>query len=403
MIMKVSVLLIMSSFLVAMAVSASPGPSVPYSTQPGTVKTTVMPIRLVAQTPVLSASLNHQKTGEFVFDSGAINSITPETAQQLGLKVEWGLSGVGMGNNSFDVGRTQISSIQIGGVTLCNQTFSVVELPYAATHRFPLGIIGTLGYELLKTLTVEIDYDHKTLTLSDGRSFRYTGHGVAVPFFFRGTQPVVEGTIDGIPGTFQIDTGSYASVSLFAPFVKRNALTQRLSARLQGFAGEGVGGPETAYFARSQTHSLGGVLVHDVVTELLEDTEGIGAGGEDAGNVGTGTLQQFNITFDYPHHTLYFDKNANFGKPDVFNRSGLEIQIKPEGIVVASVLKDSPAEQAGILAGDTIVAIDDWMGDQITAERLFDILRQQPATVVRLNISHLGATRDVRIKLRDIL
>jgi C-terminal processing protease CtpA/Prc len=87
----------------------------------------------------------------------------------------------------------------------------------------------------------------------------------------------------------------------------------------------------------------------------------------------------------------------------VFDRSGLEIQIKPEGIVVASVLKDSPAEQAGILAGDTIVAIDDWMGDQITAERLFDILRQPPATVVRLNISHLGATRDVRIKLRDIL
>ena len=274
MIMKVSVLLIMNSFLVAMAVSASPGPPVPYSTQPGTVKTTVMPIRLVAQTPVLSAILNHQKTGEFVFDTGAINSITPETAQQLGLKVEWGLSGVGMGSNSFDVGRTQISSIQIGGVTLCNQDFSVVELPYAATDRFPIGIIGTLGYELLKTLTVEIDYDHKTLTLSDGRSFRYTGRGVAVPFFFRGTQPVVEGTIDGIPGTFQIDTGSYASVSLFAPFVKRNAFTQRLSARLQGFAGEGVGGPETAYFARSQTLSLGRVLVDDVVTELLEDTEG---------------------------------------------------------------------------------------------------------------------------------
>ena len=184
-----------------MAASAAPPPA-PYTTQPASIKTTVMPIRLIAQTPVLSANLNHQKSAEFFFDSGAVNSITPETARQLGLKVEWGFSGMGMGNSSFEAGRTQISSIQIGGVTLRNQTFSVVALPYAATHGFQPGIVGTLGYELLKTLAVEIDYDHKTLTLSDGRSFRYTGHGVAVPFFFRGAQPVVEGTIDGIPELF---------------------------------------------------------------------------------------------------------------------------------------------------------------------------------------------------------
>jgi C-terminal processing protease CtpA/Prc len=140
-----------------------------------------------------------------------------------------------------------------------------------------------------------------------------------------------------------------------------------------------------------------------LVTELLEDTKGVGAEGEDAGNVGTGTLKQFNVTFDYHHHTLYFDKNANFGKPDVFNRSGLAIQIKAEGVVVASVLEDSPAEEAGISAGDTITAIDGWMGDQTTAERLLDILWQQPGTAVRLSISHLGVRRDVRIKLRDIL
>jgi len=362
-----------------------------------------MPIRLIAQTPVLSASLNHQKSAEFFFDSGAVNSVTPETARQLGLRVEWGFSGVGMGNSSFQVGQTQISSIQIGGMTLRNQTFAVVALPYAATHASQPGIGGTLGYELLKTLAVEINYYRKTLTLTDSGSFRYTGHGVAVPFFFRGTQPVVEGTIDGIPGTFQIDTGSNASLSLFAPFVERNELTQRLAARLHGFAGEGLGGSETAYFVRSQTLSIGGIQVHHLVTELLEDTKGVGAEGEDAGNVGTGTLKQFNVTFDYHHHTLYFDKNANFGKPDVFNRSGLAIQIKAEGVVVASVLEDSPAEEAGISAGDTITAIDGWMGDQTTAERLLDILWQQPGTAVRLSISHLGVRRDVRIKLRDIL
>ena len=394
---------ILTSFLILVPTMSSARPPARDSTPPASITTTVMPIRLVAQTPVVSASLNHRKSGAFFFDSGAVNSITPETARQLGLKVEWGFSGLGMGNSRLRVGKTQISSIQIGGLTLRNQTFSVVALPYAATHGVQPGIIGTLGYELLKTLAVEIDYDHKTLSLTDGRSFRYTGHGVAVPFFLRGTQPVVEGMIDGIPGTFQIDTGSDASLSLFAPFVQRNALTHRLEPHLQGFAGEGLGGPETAYFVRSQTLSIGGIQVHHVVTELLEDTNGIGAEAEDAGNIGTGTLKQFNLTFDYPHHTLYFDKNANFGRPDVFNRSGLAIQIKAEGIVIANVFKDSPAEEAGISAGDTITAIDGWMGDQITAERLFDILWQRPGTDVRLTVIHQGSTREVCIKLRDIL
>jgi PDZ domain len=121
------------------------------------------------------------------------------------------------------------------------------------------------------------------------------------------------------------------------------------------------------------------------------------------GIMSVGTLKQFNITFDYPHHTRYFDKNAHFGKPDVFNRSGLAVQIKPEGPVVASVLENSPAQETGILGGDTIAAIDGWMGDQITAERLVDIFWRRPGTVVRLSICHLGATRDVHIKLRDIL
>jgi Aspartyl protease/PDZ domain len=401
--MKLSTRMVLSSFLVAVPISAPAKPPALYSIQTGNIKTT-MPIRLVAQTPILSVGLNHRKSGDFFLDSGAPNSITPDTARQLGLKVEWGFAGIGMGNSSFEVGRTHISSIQIGGVTLRNQTFSVVALPYAATHGFQPGIVGTLGYELLKTLAVEIDYDRKTVTLFDGRSFHYTGHGIAVPFFFRGTQPVVKGTVDGIPGTFQIDTGSDASLSLFAPFVKLNALTERLAAHLRGFAGEGLGGPETAYFVRSKTLSLGGIQVHDVVTELLEDTGGIGAGGEDAGNVGTGILKQFNITFDYPHHTLYFDKNTNFGKPDLFDRSGLAIQFRPEGIIVASVLKGSPAEKARILSGDRIVAIDGLIGNQISAERLFDAFWEQPCgTVIRLRISHLGETRDVRIKLRDIL
>ena len=41
------------------------------------------------------------------------------------------------------------------------------------------------------------------------------------------------------------------------------------------------------------------------------------------------------------------------------------------------------AEKAGILAGDRITAMNGLMGDQISAERLFDVLGEQPCGTVR--------------------
>lgn len=71
---------------------------------------------------------------------------------------------------------------------------------------------------------------------------------------------------------------------------------------------------------------------------------------------------------------------------------------------MASVLKGSPADNAGIQTGDTILAINNLKGNQINAKRLFDIFWEQPCgTVVHLSIVRLGATRDLYITLRDLL
>jgi hypothetical protein len=260
-----------------------------------------------------------------------------------------------------------------------------------------------LGYQVLRNLPITIDYQNESLTLHEAQSFHYGGNGVGVPFRLSGREPIVQGSIDGIPGTFRIDTGSAAALSLFAPYVAGKNLVQHFSAQLQGFAGEGLGGPETAFFARVHTLSLGGVEIHQLSAELLQDTEGIGAQTGEAGAVGTQALKHFNVTFDYPHRMIYFEKNAHYDEPDVFDRSGLALRIEPEGLVVMSVLSGSPAEQAGISAGDLIIAVDAQKSAEIRAPFLFEVFRQSPGTVVRLRVCHNGSDRDVSIKLRDLL
>ena len=82
---------------------------------------------------------------------------------------------------------------------------------------------------------------------------------MAVPFYFQEQVPVVAGTVDGLQGAFQIDTGSEGSLSLTSPFVTGNDLIKKYSAHIHGFAGEGVGGRENAYFVRVRVLDIGGV------------------------------------------------------------------------------------------------------------------------------------------------
>jgi len=67
-----------------------------------------------------------------------------------------------------------------------------------------------------------------------------------------------------------------------------------------------------------------------------------------AGNVGAGVLKRFNITFDYPHQQLIFERNANYGKLDVFDRSGMWLNQSGETFEVMDVIAGGPGATAGL-------------------------------------------------------
>ena len=135
--------------------------------------------------------------------------------------------------------RSTVSRLRIGNVVLHDQTFHVIALPYAFTHGFSPSIEGVIGYEVFRRLVVRVDFQRSTIRFLDPQSFHYHGKGVAVPFYLEEHVPVVAGTVDGLQGAFQIDTGSDGSLSVTSPFVARNDLVRRYSAHIHGFAGHG--------------------------------------------------------------------------------------------------------------------------------------------------------------------
>jgi S1-C subfamily serine protease len=136
---------------------------------------------------------------------------------------------------------------------------------------------------------------------------------------------------------------------------------------------------------------------------LSEDKGGSMSDANFEANIGSGFLKRFVVTFDYAHQRMWL-------KPIVpapidagrFDRSGMWINADKGGYEVTAVSAGGPAEQAGLKAGDVIVALD---GQPAVAEKLSDariMLRARPAgSQIEAKVKRDGAERTVNITLRD--
>lgn len=73
-----------------------------------------------------------------------------------------------------------------------------------------------------------------------------------------------------------------------------------------------------------------------------------------------------------------------------FSGVGMEVGMKEEGLTVIAPLKDSPAEKAGILAGDIILKIGDTVASGLDIDQAVDLIRGKAGTTVTVTIFRKG-------------
>jgi C-terminal processing protease CtpA/Prc len=146
------------------------------------------------------------------------------------------------------------------------------------------------------------------------------------------------------------------------------------------------------------------VVVENVVTELSTQEKGAFTDPYVAGNVGTGVLKRVNIIFDSGKQQLIFERNANDERPDVYDRSGMWINLRADGFEVMDVVAGGTAAEAGLKGGDTIIAID----GQPTTDMSLPATRvrlktEPPGTKLQLQARSGDGTREVTLVLRDLV
>jgi hypothetical protein len=373
---------------------------------PGTAK---LPFDYRARHVWLKASVNGGAPENFLFDTGAsVTVIDSGWAATHGLKTQGRMQAAGAGaagGASFaTLGSLRIASASGDGVELKDVRIAVLDVSPSFEPMFWRSMAGVIGYDVISRFVVTVDYDDSVLVLHDPATWTYTGTEKPLAMIMNGTVPALMGKFDGTDeGLFRLDVGSSSTVDVHAPFAKKTGILNKMG-RTTRFDGVGFGGSFSSDVGRLRSMSLGPYEWDDPVVTVSHATEGAFASEEFAGNIGNRILERFRVTFDYDRRQVYLEPGKHYADRDHLTRAGLLLTKRAGRVAVESVLKNSPAERAGLRPGDQVMSVDDrdiatWDLPEITA--LFD--DGEPGRKVPLRVLRDGREKQVKMRLDEVV
>jgi hypothetical protein len=341
----------------------------------------------------------------FVFDTAGAATLTPRARDSLRLSTIAQAQIVGAGNApaTLDIVRAKVASI--GDARLEDGMFLVLSNDLGLVSPYPnVPLGGILGREFFASLVLTIDYANATLTLTNPSVFQAAPAAQALPMAMRqGVFPNVEASVDGATASFDIDAGSANGVMLTKAFADAHGIRGKMAKTVAVDAGHGVGGALGGVAGRVKTFSLGDASFDNPIAVVTDAKGGAFATPGLGGNIGYDILRRFTVTIDAPGRMLYLTRNAAFGEPFAFTRSGLFLNRDGGKIVVTLVSEGSPAQRAGVRPGDVLVKLDGKPVASLTADQLHAVSLQPAGTVVDAVLERDGRSVKVALTLRDLL
>jgi hypothetical protein len=270
---------------------------------------------------------------------------------------------------------------------------------------------GLLGYDLLSRFVVEIDYVSRQVAIVEPSRFRYVGQGDAIPLeIIRGNilVPADLTTANGstIAGTFLIDTAWRSALTLTRPFVAIHKLLTTTPRTINAVTGMGIGGSTVDTIGRLPKLRLGRYAIENFIADFSHAKAGVLSQGDFAGVIGAEILRRFKVIFDYPRGRMIIEPLATLKAPYEFDMSGVFITSEGDSFKafkVYSIIKDSPAAEAGIGRETVITAIDEQPASQLTLDQVRQTFKGVEGKEHSLAVTRNGETRTVKLRLRRLI
>jgi hypothetical protein len=382
----------------------------------------------------LRGAAGRDTAGPLVLDTGAGN-----LALDAALARWLGIAGRGDTLAAISLAQSPLPRLSLGnfGANGVSPVLTVdAEVVRRVTERPVLGLVGE---SVLERLAVCIDYRASRLALvpaarTDGarsgaeavRASRAAlrgvigGGAVAVPFLLAGDGKIlVEVRLSNPrPPRFSgpllliVDTGATKCV-LFEERLSAGVAHSGEWAYLRGLSAPTLMGEARADIARVPGVELGTaerpIRLRDldvvVIRSALRDVLSRAVGRDVDGLLGYSFLKHYRVTIDYPRRVLWLRREVPDWDDRRFEYShvGLQLERRDGAARVVAIARGSPAELAGIAAGDEVVAIDGESAAGLDIVALSRRLEGEPGSAVEIAVRGEAGERVFRLVRRRLL
>jgi C-terminal processing protease CtpA/Prc len=156
---------------------------------------------------------------------------------------------------------------------------------------------------------------------------------------------------------------------------------------------------------------LGSIEVKETVLRdyplrvIMPSHAGIFADPAFAGILGGDILERFEVTLELQHDSMYLKSDRTF-QPDAYEFVTIGIQFfksSANAFSVEAVWKHSPAEEAGVVVGDRIVAVNGHSAADLDLQAFVDQLHGPAGTPIMIEIERAAGKIVLNLKTRQLV
>lgn len=326
------------------------------------------PSRLIASLPfntftggvvvIRGQFANYPDTLNFILDTGS-GGISLDSATCARLKIPTvvsdktirGIAGIRQVNFTYN------QTLHLGGLRVDSLDFHVNDYDILSSV-YGDKIDGIIGYSFFSRFIVKIDYDSSKVYIYTKGYTKYPKGG----YLFRpilSSLPIqtvrIKDAID-VTGRFYFDTGAGLCMLLSSDFVTDSAVLSSKKVLVPTQA-EGLGGKANMKLTSLKEVKFGPYRFRNVPTYIFDDDYNVTSYPSLGGLIGNDILRRFNVTLNYERREIYLLPNSHYRDPFDYSYTGLGLYWIDGEIRIGDVMKDSPAEKAGLKADDIVIAV----------------------------------------------
>jgi len=288
-----------------------------------------------------------------VLDTGAeISVVDSSVARDIGLKAGGSYRITGSNGKQAPALKAPVDRLAIGGFIRRGGVVAIADLgPMQQGVPQPFQMV--LGADVLSQVALFVDRDDRILVILPGNA-KGAGSAMTAPLNIRqpGNIFMTKVSVDGHPLDLRLDTGADDEIALhetsWAKIVPPTARSTTIAAA--SVAGVWVGPMVRLSDVKIGTQSIGDAIATQVA--------GAAADAQADGMLGMGILSRYTFFLNPQTGVMALAAPKKSVPPRRETMTGLQGLPTDEGLVVIHVMARSPAEAAGIKAGERICTID---------------------------------------------